>query len=125
MAIKNIYDLEKNMTPQAKPKTIPGKIIDYAVSGLAPTGIALVNTAASYHPNFNSLGEMFEQGTVTPSSSSSSTPSSSSPPEVTITPTVRAMNENEQAMAKQELRQRKTVAKGGRVSYKSVFDMER
>ena len=47
------------------------------------------------------------------------------PPEVTITPTVRAMNEMEQAMAKQEMRQRKTVAKGGRVSYKSVFDMER
>ena len=47
------------------------------------------------------------------------------PPEVTITPTVRAMNEMEQAMAKQEMRQRKAVAKGGRVSYKSVFDMER
>jgi hypothetical protein len=47
------------------------------------------------------------------------------PPEVTITPTVRAMNEMEQAMAKQEMRQRKTVAKGGRVSYKSVFDMEK
>jgi|DEB0MinimDraft_10_1074344.scaffolds.fasta_scaffold98584_3 hypothetical protein len=47
------------------------------------------------------------------------------PPEVTITPTVRAMNEMEQAMAKQEMKQRKTVAKGGRVSYKSVFDMER
>ena len=48
----------------------------------------------------------------------------STPPEVTITPTVRAMNEMEQAVAKQEMRQRKTVAKGGRVSYKSVLDME-
>jgi len=57
----------------------------------------------------------------------SSMPSSgSAPPNTpTITPTVRAMNEMEQAMAKQEMRQRKTVAKGGRVSYKSVFDMER
>ena len=65
---------------------------------------------------FNDVGDLED----------SSMPSSgSAPPNApTITPTVRAMNEMEQAMAKQEMRQRKTVAKGGRVSYKSVFDME-
>ena len=91
--MKNIYDLEKTMTPRAKPKTVPGKLIDLAVSGIAPSGLALINTAASYHPNFNSLGEIFEKGGGT----SSSTSSGSSPP--TITPTVRAMNEMEQAIA--------------------------
>ena len=57
----------------------------------------------------------------------SSRPSSASPPPntPTITPTVRAMNEMEQAIAKQEMRKRKAVAKGGRVSYKSVFDLEK
>lgn len=47
----------------------------------------------------------------------------SSPP-ATVTPSVRAMNKTEQDMAKQEMKQRRTVAKGGAIHYKSISDME-
>ena len=45
-------------------------------------------------------------------------------PTSAVTPSLRAMNEAEQAMAKQEMKQRKTVAKGGAIYYKSISDME-
>jgi hypothetical protein len=48
--------------------------------------------------------------------------SGSSSPDATIPH--RDRNKVERAVAMQELRQRNTRAKGGKVSYKSIFDME-
>ena len=81
---------------------------------MSPSGRAL-----SAISNFSGVGQM--EGAVSHKTIGSQGPKKPN----TITPSLRTMNEGEQAMAQQEMRQRKTVAKGGRVSYKSVFDMEK
>ena len=42
----DIKKLERKMTPQAKPATIPGKVVDALVGAVAPMGIGILNTAA-------------------------------------------------------------------------------
>jgi hypothetical protein len=140
----DIKKLEKEMTPQARPTTIPGQIIDQVVGGLAPTGIGLLNTAASFHPNYKSAGEMFEALTGTGTASSPSSTSSSSPQ-----PTrTKAQQQGDRQFALNIAKDTKDTsalegpstsaptfargdfdragrAKGGVVSYKSISDMER
>ena len=139
----DIKKLERKMTPQAKPTTIPGQIIDTVVGAVAPTGLGLLNTAASYSPNHSSVGEMFEAltGTTATSSSSSTSPSTSKPTRT------KAQQEGDRQFALDTIKNtrdtsaleklsssnpniargdfdRTARAKGGVVFYKSISDME-
>ena len=144
----DIKKLEKEMTPQAKPTTIPGQIIDQVVGGLAPTGIGLLNTAASFHPNYKSAGEMFEALTGTGTASSPSSTSSSTSPSSPQPTRTKAQQQGDRQFALNIAKDTKDTsalegpsktdptfsrgdfdragrAKGGVVSYKSISDMER
>jgi len=137
----DIKKLERKMTPQAKPTTIPGKVVDALVGAVAPTGIGLLNTAASWSPSHSSVGEMVENAIA---SSSSSTP-----PANPLTPAQKKAAQDKSLQNQLNLAKdtrdtsaleklsssnpniargdfdRTARAKGGVVSYKSISDMER
>ena len=139
----DIKKLEKEMTPQARPTTIPGKFVDAVVGAVAPTGIGVLNTAASWSPSHSSVGEWVEQNitgaTATPASSTS--PSS---PKATRTKAQQAgdrqfalniakdtkdtsalegPSKTDPTFARGDF-DRAGRAKGGVVSYKSISDMK-
>lgn len=140
----DIKKLERKMTPQAKPTTIPGKVVDALVGAVAPTGIGLLNTAASWSPSHSSVGEWVEQN-ITGSAVSSSSSTSPSTPK---SPRTKAQQEGDRQFALDTAKNtrdtsaleklssanpniargdfdRTARAKGGVVSYKSISDMER
>jgi hypothetical protein len=140
----DIKKLEKEMTPQAKPATIPGKFVDALVGAVAPTGIGLLNTAASWSPSHSSVGEWVEQN-ITGSTATPSSSTSSSSPQPTRT---KAQQQGDRQFALNIAKDTKDTsalegpstsaptfargdfdragrAKGGVVSYKSISDMER
>lgn len=135
----DIKKLERKMTPQAKPATIPGKVVDALVGAVAPMGIGLLNTAASWSPSHSSAGEWVEQNIT----GATATPSSSPKPTRT-----KAQQEGDRQFALNIAKDTKDTsaleklssanpnlsrgdfdrtarAKGGVVSYKSISDMER
>ena len=129
------------MTPQAKPTTIPGKVVDALVGAVGSPLVSGLNTVASYHPNLNSAGEMFEKAI---GSSSSSTPLANP-----LTPAQKKAAQDKSLQNQLNLAKdmhdtsaleklsssnpnlsrgdfdRTARAKGGVVSYKSISDMER
>jgi len=140
----DIKKLERKMTPQAKPTTIPGKLVDALVGAVAPTGINILNQAASWSPSHSSVGEWVEQN-ITGAAGSPSSSTSPSTPKQTRT---KAQQEGDRQFALNIAKDTKDTsslegpstsaptfsrgdfdragrAKGGKVSYKSISDMER
>tara|TARA_B100001059_G_scaffold106824_1_gene106491 strand:+ start:138 stop:572 length:435 start_codon:yes stop_codon:yes gene_type:complete len=139
----DIKKLERKMTPQAKPTTIPGKVVDALVGAVGSPLVSGLNTVASYHPNLNSVGEMFEQ-TI---GGAAVSPSSSTSPSTPKSPRTKAQQEGDRQFALDTAKNtrdtsaleklsssnpniargdfdRTARAKGGVVSYKSISDME-
>ena len=80
---------------------------------LSPSGRAL-----SAISSFKGVGQM--EGAVSHKTVGSQAPKKTS----TVTPSLRTMNEGEQAMAKKDMKGRRGYGHGGLVSHKSVFDLE-
>jgi hypothetical protein len=140
----DIKKLERKMTPQARPTTIPGKVVDALVGAVAPLGINVLNTAASWSPSHTSVGEWVEQNIT----GSTATPSSSTSPSTPRPTRTKEQQDRDRAFAMEVAKaadisdqklerlssanpnlsrgdfDRTARAKGGKVSYKSISDME-
>ena len=81
---------------------------------MSPSGRAL-----SAISNFSGVGQM--EGAVSHKTIGSQGPKKPN----TITPSLRTMNEGEQAMAKQEMKSRRNYKHGGAVSHKSISACEK